>query len=291
MRKVEELKDLAYRAYYNVSFWPEKRAKYIVESHTAQLKEDLETVAEHGGNVERYNDKYISMLEDWLHAKSRCLSSAITGPANFPVRRAEKANNAEHNKNVAFLNWRDKALKAITKPENTDIVRGTDGAIEKLENKLAELERGQETMKGINKILRNKKLSKEEKIDEIIKAFPFMDDEKIEKLMIPDELHGVGFATYALTNNNANINKLRKDIAHEKKRMAKYEEGNKEYEINGVKVVENAEVNRLQLIFDGKPSDDMRSALKQNGFRWSPKNMAWQRQLTENAIYALKRVL
>jgi hypothetical protein len=47
---------------------------------------------------------------------------------------------------------------------------------------------------------------------------------------------------------------------------------------------------RLQLIFDGKPSDEVREVLKKNGFKWSPKNGAWQRQLTDNAICSLKRV-
>ena len=55
-----------------------------------------------------------------------------------------------------------------------------------------------------------------------------------------------------------------------------------------VKVIENTEIMRLQLVFDGKPSDDVRAALKKHGFRWSPKNEAWQRQLTDNARYALR---
>ena len=47
---------------------------------------------------------------------------------------------------------------------------------------------------------------------------------------------------------------------------------------------------RLQLIFDGKPKEEVRNILKKNGFRWSPHYGAWQRQLTDNAIYSLKRV-
>lgn len=47
---------------------------------------------------------------------------------------------------------------------------------------------------------------------------------------------------------------------------------------------------RLQLIFDGKPEDAVRDILKKNGFKWSPKNGAWQRQLTDNALFSLKRV-
>ena len=51
------------------------------------------------------------------------------------------------------------------------------------------------------------------------------------------------------------------------------------------------EQNRLQILFDDKPDEETRAALKSNGFRWSPKNQAWQRQLTRNAEYAARRVL
>lgn len=55
-------------------------------------------------------------------------------------------------------------------------------------------------------------------------------------------------------------------------------------------LVENGDAMRLQLFFDGKPEGDTRSVLKKNGFRWSPKNGAWQRQLTDNARRALKAI-
>ena len=55
--------------------------------------------------------------------------------------------------------------------------------------------------------------------------------------------------------------------------------------------VENTEIMRLQLFFDGKPDSDIRDILKKNGFRWSPRNKCWQRQLTNNARYAMKQVL
>ncbi len=38
----------------------------------------------------------------------------------------------------------------------------------------------------------------------------------------------------------------------------------------------------------GKPDAEIREAVKHNGFKWSPKNKCWQRQLTNNAKYSLK---
>lgn len=68
------------------------------------------------------------------------------------------------------------------------------------------------------------------------------------------------------------------------------EKGTQETECKLFKVVENTEIMRLQIIFDGKPEPEVRDILKKNGFRWSPKNSCWQRQLTNNARYSLNRV-
>jgi hypothetical protein len=56
------------------------------------------------------------------------------------------------------------------------------------------------------------------------------------------------------------------------------------------KVVENTELMRLQLLFDGIPEAEVRTILKKNGFKWSPKNKAWQRMLNDNAKYSLQRI-
>ena len=56
-------------------------------------------------------------------------------------------------------------------------------------------------------------------------------------------------------------------------------------------VLQNEELNRLQLFFKDKPTEEERTILKKNGFKWSPKNKVWQRQLTVNAITSTKRII
>lgn len=57
-------------------------------------------------------------------------------------------------------------------------------------------------------------------------------------------------------------------------------------------VVANEEANRLQLVnFEEFPTPERRGILKDNGFKWSARFKAWQRQLTENAIAATWRVI
>lgn len=58
----------------------------------------------------------------------------------------------------------------------------------------------------------------------------------------------------------------------------------------GFNVERNTDINRLQLKFDGKPDESTRSVLKSYGFRWSPREGAWQRQLTGNAEYSLQQI-
>ena len=69
------------------------------------------------------------------------------------------------------------------------------------------------------------------------------------------------------------------------------ERENRELKFEGGTLVWNYEADRLQILFDSIPDDQKRKELKSYGFKWSPKYKAWQRQLTQNAVYAVKRVL
>ena len=60
---------------------------------------------------------------------------------------------------------------------------------------------------------------------------------------------------------------------------------------NGVTIRENVDENRLQIIFPGKPSAEARAILKSHGFRWSPMQTAWQRQLNNSARWSAQAAL
>ena len=64
-----------------------------------------------------------------------------------------------------------------------------------------------------------------------------------------------------------------------------------EDERDGYTYKEDQEIMRVQLIFPGKPDDETRDVLKHNGFHWSPRNGAWQRQLNDAGKYAAHRVM
>lgn len=95
--------------------------------------------------------------------------------------------------------------------------------------------------------------------------------------------------TYRLSNNGANIRRI-EDRIEQLKRNATREAKSEDFQ-GVVRYVENVEANRVQLIFPGKPSAEVRDKLKKSGFRWSPSEGAWQRQLNNAGIYWAKEIV
>ncbi len=62
------------------------------------------------------------------------------------------------------------------------------------------------------------------------------------------------------------------------------------WQFAGGEAVINLANNRLQLIFDEKPSEEQIKTLKQNGFKWAPTQKAWQRQLDYKSMSAADRI-
>lgn len=97
------------------------------------------------------------------------------------------------------------------------------------------------------------------------------------------------YPAFCLTNNSANARRIKLRIAHlEKAATREHKEVDRP---NGVKLVQNVEENRLQIIFPGKPDEATRAKLKSYGFRWSPLTGAWQRHLSNAAIWAADQCL
>lgn len=96
---------------------------------------------------------------------------------------------------------------------------------------------------------------------------------------------------YALTNNNVNLRRCKKRLDELR---ATHNRETVEADHGVCKLVEDAEDNRVQLFFDGKPSEEVRRLLKSNGFRWARSVGAWQRLLNnagmDSANYVIERI-
>ena len=62
------------------------------------------------------------------------------------------------------------------------------------------------------------------------------------------------------------------------------------WQFEGGEAIVNLANNRLQLMFDEKPSEELRNQLKRSGFVWASKAEAWQRLLIRKAFEAANRI-
>ncbi|HCR3950012.1 TPA: hypothetical protein ON752_002934, partial [Enterococcus faecium] len=95
------------------------------------------------------------------------------------------------------------------------------------------------------------------------------------------------FQSWQLSNNNAEIRRLKGRIEELTRQKEAAYVG---WEFDGGTVEINRVANRLQIFFEGKPDAAVRDELKSNGFRWSPKAGAWQRQLNDTTIRVADRI-
>lgn len=239
-------------------------------------------------------DRYAKRLAEWFNKQFQiemmCPSIMISGGSNFPVKKKEKQNAAQdrHYKLYDEIQAMPDKISGLLRGQNI-IKAGDADALEQLQAKVEKLEAKQAKMKEMNAYYRKHKT---------LKGYGDLTDEKateLDKKIESDLLYKVPFAPYELTNNNAKIKNTKARIAQLERlkngaETAETEQAGK-YATDLFKVVENAEIMRLQLFFDGKPDADVRAVLKKNGFRWSPSNEAWQRQLTDNAKYAVERII
>jgi len=62
-------------------------------------------------------------------------------------------------------------------------------------------------------------------------------------------------------------------------------------DFDGGYIYENLEMDRIQIIYDEKPDRETINKLKHSGFRWSPSQGAWQRQLNRNGRSAVNNIM
>ncbi|MDX1240392.1 hypothetical protein GOL95_10055 [Sinorhizobium medicae] len=201
--------ELAIRAHSGTSHTPDIRGRSEIKDYIAAVEgfacdvlavaSTEDQVSEAIEQIEKFRSAYVPRLQATWVSRSRIMSAMIAGPANFPVRRMEKAWASYEKKARELSSWRDRALKAAKKA--IKVIGAPAPAVDP-----------------------NAKTGSETKV------------------------------------------------------------------IGGVEIVKNFDLDRVQIVFDGKPDSETISSLKGAGWNWSPRNSAWQRKLTNNAIYSAERI-
>ena len=272
---------MAVNACRMISMDPERMGKHICIECSEELNEFLAQIPEE--LQAEYEAKYLNKWREWLAALSRCYSVLVTGPARFNSRRHEKMNDYERAARQRLRDWSEKVVKRINRQQR---LTGWQ-EVERLQSKLDTLTELHEKMKAANKIVRSKKMSEEEQIDGLV-ALGLNEKQAVEILKPTERWQSVGFPTYQLQNNLAKIKATQAAIERHKA-MAEAED--KEIKFNGGRVVVCNSDERMRFYFDEIPSVEVRNLMKRNAFKWSPKNGAWQRQLTANCKFDTKRIL
>lgn len=251
--------------------------------------------------VEEYKAKRLAKIERLraaakrVHAEGK--ASIEQGDSMFKVIPFGQPILVGHHSERRDRNYRDRAwnklgkgYKLIEKSEklndraaaieqNRAIFSDDPEAIEKIGGKLAQLEARQERMKAANKLV--KKGDRDG-----LTAMGYSETE-ISYLLDPKKFGGPGYASFELTNNNANIRRLkeRAKVIEQKQAIP-----DKDEEHDGIRVEWRASENRIRVFYPGRVDLDTYKALKQHGFRVlrSEGEGAFSAYYNQNAAYFVK---
>ena len=265
---------------------------YVPGSATAEYRRAVDQAAEiaeqqkqtvdpiHYEKIDRLLDTYARKLAENMNQgyaiSARVPSILVAGGSNFPVRKKEKQNRAT---DANMTEWQQiqGLLDKIRSAGMGGISADDPEAVRKLKAKLAGLEQEQERMKAVNAYYR-----KHRTLDGCPQLTPVEAEQRKAAMARNWRADPKPYESYLLTNNNANIRQTKKRI---EKLSAKKETEFEGWAFEGGEVKMDVQSNRLQVFFHEKPDRDTCSAMRHGGFRWAPSVGAWQRQLTNNAIW------
>jgi hypothetical protein len=237
------------------------------EERKAARKARLQGIAE---RLRRSGDRRALKAEKMAAAIVPGTSNA--GKVEKVVGTAAKAS-ADHKKAAQFEHRAEAVGKGGVSSDDP-------AALETLTDQLRKAEADQEMFKAVNAAIRKTKGDDAAKVQAILRAAPGLSEEAATAFLQPDFAGRTGVPSYLISNNNANIRRLKDrieklgaqaQVAHQEPRVTQAE---------GFSVVENFAINRLQVKFPEKPSQDVRDILQGHGFRWSSEQTAWQRMLS-----------
>ena len=300
--------DLDYKSLYNsyslISFDPERRAENDKKMFgTSMLNLYNSSVEEAKGNnrleeynqaFERYYEVILKKNKEVISARTGTFSTAVTGGAGIKgsqIRKNEAKQKREYEINKELIDYIEKAEKKLNEvARNPDrfysdqaIKRTDKNAIEKLNQKLEQLEAEKDFIKRSEKSCKEYQKTKDFSVFEKYN----IPQKEAKEYVSQIERHGI-----PLIRGNASINA---EIRRVKERIASLEKSkaseDENFDIENGRILVNKEAQRVQIFFDNIPDANTREALKKRAFKWAPSVKAWQRTLTGNAIDAVRYLI
>ncbi len=267
------------------------------EAHAASMAEKAGRIEAYEARQEAKRERYAELADKHAAASTNSMNAyhAIAGmiPPGQPIlvghhsERRHRRDIARMDGNITAAIQHDKTAKYYARKAKGygkhGISSDDPAAIDKLREKLAELEADRELSKTVNAYWRKHKT---------LEGCPGITEKVARAIHSVMTMHGgsnpIPFETYHFSNLSGNIRRVKERIATLEK-TAKSE--NVEIEKDSYTYREDTAENRVMFFFPGKPGDDARAALKHAGFKWSPTRGAWIRQLNNRARYMAECVM
>ena len=259
--------DLAKRSHENCCFSDYKKnsatSEYnqLVTEATEKIEKAKPSVSDEGKErLDKLLERYKCNMSGWINKHNangaNHVSWVIAGPANYNMKKHERYMEKESKLWDEYDKIKD-IDSQIYRIINADKIISSDdkNAIEKLKEKLAAEEKQHQEYKDYN--VKARKEGKQQ------------------------------LAGYVLQNSNARIRNIKKRL---EKLEAAAKDETKEIAIGNIKIADNVEANRIQIVFEDKPSEEIRKVLKSYSFKFSYKNNAWQRFRNPHALSLAKEL-
>lgn len=281
--------DLAREAHYAAHF-----GKYVEGSATRiyrdkvdevyGLAESLKAGAGKGRwkEIDGLADTFSRRYADWTNRmnsnRASCPSVMVSGGSNYPVGKHKRMMSREEDlwkEYESIMSIPDQMRRLAERP----LTARDSGSRDRMGDSIAELEARQDYMKRANAYFRK---------NGTLNGFEDMGPGADRLFSEVIRIHGRPFPDYELSSNREKIKRLKKNadaIDTATKR------GSSERTFGDITVSEDPTSMLIMIRFPDKPSEEVRSVLKNNGFRWSPKNGAWQRTLNDDGRSATDRTI
>ena len=266
---------------------------YEINEQTARRANDVNSMSDYrpGSATEEYRaavDKVAALVEERKTKISPYYHDKLDALLDRYARRLADYYNAYSRRESLWQEYKEiDAILDKIRSVGTGAVDLTDPhARELLQDRLQQEQNALDYCKAANAYYRKHKT---------LRGYASLTDQQADALTDPEafsvKLYGKPYGDFELSSLRGKIKRIQARLADLDKLQAAAQQPDNATKFDGGEIVRNAEENRLQILFDEIPDADTRDALKSNGFRWSPRNKAWQRQLTQNAEYAARRVL
>lgn len=258
------------------------RGTHIKESAESDYKRFIDTFSSRTLNpqqleivkkrTEQFKELITNIYNEYLSISANFVPVNVAGPAKYNSNKFKK-----------IADRMDKKMEEI----NDKINKFYDNTENMLKNAYSKDEIILKYKNGYNEPISSDDPLAREKLEAKLeylqtKHQSYLDFNKKARLNKTEQL-----PPYVLANSNQNM-KAVKDRLQTLDKIDNIETGR--YYFDNGEVSFDKEDMRVKVFFDEKPDEKTRDELKSRGFKWSPKNSAWQRKLTPNAIYITKRM-